>query len=1756
MRESPPVPVFRASGAAARGRTMGDPTTLTNHRLAIIIILAFGTAGWRHAAVFTGSGSLATHLPYVLLDVLLAIPAAGVACWLGELLGRRIGLAGRTDTWEPVIQAAAVAVAFATVSVPLAIGQALGGTVLGDTAPAATLGYGLSQALQIEPVALVLALFGTAAVSVSPAVLWRESVIPRLRTVVSPVWALTIVVSAVTGIGLSTTPASAAETTTTGTGGCATAPQRTYDVHAINVDITVDRFGDHDPFGYMYVLADHEDEVRAQEAALQAASALELNDPAATKVSVGLGEDPIQPLVLRARLGECVVINFTNGLQNAPRGGGGSPTVVQPGGVPAVSIDVSGVAYDAAAGEGGQAVGTDPASALVAPGGSRQYKFYLDPLMGAGAKVFRSGGESTQLTAHGLFGAIVAEPAGARWYDPVSGAEKTGDATWSDWEAMIQPPGSTVFREFAIIYHELGDETFNLRRPLRENDEGAVAGDQAQFGRPLPMIDTGAVNPTTPTAGGGATNSYRPGSRAINYRSEPFYRRLQLDAARGTNAMRANESVAYSSYSYGDPATPMPRSYLGEPTITRLMDAGFEQLHVHHLHGGGTRWAQNPDADDISLGGGLNKTPLVSTGSIRLDSQTIGPNESYNLEHECGAGGCQQVAGDFLYHCHIAHHYVAGMWGLWRVFDTRQADLAVLPGQVAPPAAVNSAGLLGRKLTDGRTVVLAANLTNPATQVSLEGLVEGQLPPQGGRWDTSGTPDPDDATVWDWQRGGTATAPVYLGEPETTASWANYTSPTPGARPEVLFNPVTGKAAYPMLRPHLGMRPPFSPNGHSGAPYLGDTASAQKPDGLCPQNSPVRGYDVTAIAVGIQETTRERDANGELYVLNEDKDAVLAGTKPADPLTIRSNVGDCVAITFGSELNPAVQQKVNMHTHFVQFDVRASDGVIAGYAYEQSVFSTAREARTLTTVDSPTQITVSAIGELRTGVSIGVGVGRASIEVRKIVTISGNQLTFDSALTKTHAAGEPVTVEFAQYRWYSDADSGTVFWHDHVDGLESWAHGLFGAHIIEPRGSTYRDPTTGAPARSGTMVDIVNTSGSVGVGQSGSFREFMIFLHNGRRGRNELTAASGGGLNAFNFGQECEEGTINLRASPVGERTPGGATPADPTTTDQRQEYNGVRCRNAFSNSSVNASNAAADTVGATVSTVDPYVFSSVKYGDPNTPLLRAYVGDPVVIRTIGIGEREEALRIQGHRFRMERFNADGQLMDAATTGVSERFDYVLDGGAGGPGGTAGDYLYYSTRNFALESGAWGIFRVHDKLRTDLQPLPGRAAPPSGAGFPVLTAATGNTQQNPGANPPSAFNADGTLNTATVSSVRSPCPTGARPLGYDVSIFNQTLPTAPFTDTGGVIYALSSDRAAIQSGQKAVEPLVLRANDGDCVTVTLHNDTATGSLYGGTRAGLDLGKLLLNQQVSAGTAVGLNPDSTVPIGQAVKYTFYADQQLGTAVFQNLGSVASTRHGAYGLLVVEPRNSTWNASADNSPLGATATSSQAVIRVPGGQRFREFALTLQTTDQQYARSIIPYIDQVAGNGINSTIAADVPAAPVPGAPPGTTNNAGSYDKGFTNVSYHSAPLTQRLGLTANKDNFDQATVVGSYGEAFSSATYGDPATPVFAAYAGDPVVFRVGVGASDQVHTFTVAGHVFPMEPNMWSDPTDHRSQLLTARSIAAGESLDVKLVGGAGGPGHYAGDYLYSDSRQPFTAAGLWGIFRVLPSGGSGPAVL
>ncbi|MEM9555966.1 MAG: multicopper oxidase domain-containing protein [Acidobacteriota bacterium] len=1245
-------------------------------------------------------------------------------------------------------------------------------------------------------------------------------------------------------------------------------PVREVAVSAIDVTITLNRWGDHVSGGYMYALDPAIPRIRAFEAALEA-DRMEPESLDVERVSFGLRDDPIAPLVLRANLGECLRVHFTNRLDDGP------PASMHILGLPHRVENAS------------SAVGFNP-DTFAARGETLTYEIPipLDPQAERGYYV-HDHGAGRQRQNMGLFGAIVVEPRGSSHLNVETGEPLAADE--APWEAIIVDPNLDVrpdgksFREFVLLYHEIGDEAFT---DIRDRED-----------KKLPLVDDIA-------------GVYRPAARAINYRSEPFRRRLEVE--------KTGKSLGYASYPFGDPATPVPRSYVGEGVKTRLMHGGSEVFHVHHLHGGGDRWRRNPDADPANdFWKGLTKVPDPNLTSVHLDSQSIGPGTSYNLEHECGAGGCQQSVGDFLFHCHIGHHYISGMWSFWRVFGTEQTaetnlygrPLAEIPelfqnpaNPLSPPsppeAPVSAGGLLGLTVDGGRTIVADADVVDSSRQIGVFAWIARQLPPQGKRLDKF------DATVWDWISTGEGSDLRIWGEPESDEAFAGWVSPTPGERPEVLFNPKNGRYVWPLFRPQKGQRPPFTAR-HSGAPWLGEDMQESRVDGLCARNgvdpsvdvgnAVNRFYPVSSIALPLQITRDKVDPDGQIFVLNEEEQAIRSGEKAAEPLTIRSNVGDCVELVFTNKIpdGPINKDfsKTNIHSHFVQFDPQASDGVITGMSYEQSVRPIESEDRQLT-VAAPRGTSVLAVNHterLRTGIWLGVGLGEGTCgvdadgqpepctEIRKIVDLDDTSITLDRPLDKDHQSGEAVGVEFVRYRWYSDVDFGTVFFHTHVE-FKDWDHGLFGTHIVEPAGSRYFDPSTGEEIRAGALADIhVDPragANPVAAGVEGSFREFVLYLHDNNPTEGRF----------FRGG-----GTINLRAEPWRLREDD-----DPA-----------------------------------------WLFSSVRHGDPLTPLVRAYVGDPLVIRGMGVVERVGGVRVTGHRFQKERYSAASDTRDATFIGISERFDVSLEGGAGGRGGQAGDYLYYSTLGRDFESGGWGILRVHDTAQGDLQPLPDRQHPAQGAGHPRL-AMTGEA-------PPSLDEGPGDV-----------CPAQATVREYSIVIddasivYNELEPGDP---TGVVYHAKGQP-----SGERRA-PLVLRANAGDCLELNVRN-------VRDRRASISLGEVVFDPQRSYGAAIGLNHDSTIPAGSGRMYRYYADRELGLVLGVNLAEPESIARGAFAGVVIEPEGSTYLRPGRGEPLPQGGLGVQADIVTPEGT-FREMVALFSDQDRRMGQSAMPYPKAVEG-----------------------------------------------------------------------------------------------------------------------------------------------------------------------------------------------
>ncbi|HEY5648030.1 MAG TPA: hypothetical protein VIU33_00920, partial [Nitrospiria bacterium] len=102
---------------------------------------------------------------------------------------------------------------------------------------------------------------------------------------------------------------------------------------------------------------------------------------------------------------------------------------------------------------------------------------------------------------------------------------------------------------------------------------------------------------------------------------------------------------------------------------------------------------------------------------------------------------------------------------------------------------------------------------------------------------------------------------------------------------------------------------------------------------------------------------------------------------------------------------------------------------------------------------------------------------------------------------------------------------------------------------------------------------------------------------------------------------------------------------------------------------------------------------------------------------------------------------------------------------------------------------------------------------------------------------------------------------------------------------------------------------------------------------------------------------------------------------------------------------------------------------------------------------------------------------------------------------------------------------------------------DPVTPTIMAHAGDPVRIHVFGAFNEQNQVFSIEGHEWPFKPNMVG------ADMLSSLQFGGSENLDVFIKQGAGGPYHIPGTYIWQNHRLPYTQAGQWGYFRVLPKG-------
>jgi hypothetical protein len=403
---------------------------------------------------------------------------------------------------------------------------------------------------------------------------------------------------------------------------------------------------------------------------------------------------PVEPIVLRARAGECVQVTIRNRLPAvAPDLGGyneylrivrrnandadanGGVTsfnanLVRPSSF--VGLHAQLVAYDVNTADG-TVVGRNPEANLVAPGQSRTIEFYAGDLRLEGTALVATplelGGtnlvpaDKLKQAAKGMVGALVVEPAGATWSD-------AGELTF-DHQQAAKPKTRRSRAQATVTANNL---------PQRDLVAMIVKGQNHKYGDGTAVENISAEGLTFPE------DSEDSGQMSVNYGSEPLWFRFGLmpnvpfgNTPGGLGAV-PNAGDAYSNrlatagIAMGEPSTPVFEAKPGSPFRLRLLTpSGVGRGSIMTLHG--HVWQRSPyGCGAAGLDVGL--CPATALGSRDIGQSPIGfymgaqdqatPYSHFDLVLP-SAGGIQAVAGDYLFRDTGSFGNLGGVWNLVRV---------------------------------------------------------------------------------------------------------------------------------------------------------------------------------------------------------------------------------------------------------------------------------------------------------------------------------------------------------------------------------------------------------------------------------------------------------------------------------------------------------------------------------------------------------------------------------------------------------------------------------------------------------------------------------------------------------------------------------------------------------------------------------------------------------------------------------------------------------------------------------------------------------------------------------------------------------------------------------------------------------------------------------------------------------------------------------------------------------------------------------
>lgn len=369
-------------------------------------------------------------------------------------------------------------------------------------------------------------------------------------------------------------------------------------------------------------------------------------------------------------------------------------------------------------------------------------------------------------------------------------------------------------------------------------------------------------------------------------------------------------------------------------------------------------------------------------------------------------------------------------------------------------------------------------------------------------------------------------------------------------------------------------------------------------------------------------------------------------------------------------------------------------------------------------------------------------------------------------------------------------------------------------------------------------------------------------------------------------------------------------------------------------------------------------VFNSNIHGDPVTPILETYPGEEIVIRLLdGAQEEQHIFNIHGMKWRKEITDRKSPLVQAQTLGISEAFNIRITDDY-----KPGDYIYYFGGQDDLWLGLWGIIRVYKNKNHKLIPIDGCKK----CSFDKVKSYKDEIKD---------------------CMIKSKYCPYKKVREFHIAAIQKDLIYNKYKDHDpyGLLFVPYEIKDDVISGKIEPKPLILRANKGEYIKITLtncFNEQIPFLEYPGVpvdkkitpsmRVGISTHFLRFDPVKDSGVNIGYNgEEQTVAPGESKTYLWYADEEYGTCLLSSFTDIRNHRyHGLFGAIIIEPEGAKIYSSYDN---GYKVNHQEQVLVSAGkNETFREFVLFMQNG--------IRLVDE-KGNLIQTAVGEEEPEEPV-------------------------------------------------------------------------------------------------------------------------------------------------------------------------------